>query len=256
MRSHAWMGTVVLSLALGGAAIAQEGNPDVVADRLVADAHKKHTLLELLHKGGPVMYPLYVCSIALVAFGIERAITLRRRKLIPPEIEAKILEATSEAEPPASRQALLQEIQAHDSPIGRIVKAGFRRIGRPIQELETAIEDAGAKEIAKLQRNNKVLSSVASISPLLGLLGTVTGIMRAFMTVAASAESLGRTEVLAAGIYEALVATAVGISIAVPAMVLYFFFQDRTEKLVSDIDDLAVEFVETLATRPDQERKT
>ena len=81
-----------------------------------------------------------------------------------------------------------------------------------------------------MQRNNRVFSSVASVAPLLGLFGTVTGIIRAFMTVAENAESLGKTEVLAGGIYEALVTTAAGIGIAIPAMILYFYCQDRVER--------------------------
>ncbi len=244
------LGAAMLGLALSALAGAQGGATDVSpADSLVAAARQDHTLLDLLQRGGPVMYPLYACSVVLVAFGIERAVSLRRRKIIPPEVEAKIRAAVADGQTAAERQRLLDDIQAHDSPIGRIVKAGFRRANRPVLELEKAIEDAGAKEVGRMQRNNKALSSVASIAPLLGLLGTVTGIMRAFMTVAASADSLGRTEVLAAGIYEALVATAVGIGIAVPAMALYFFFQDRVERLVGEVDEVAGEIVEKLAPR-------
>lgn len=204
-----------------------------------------HNLLELLQRGGPVMYPLYLCSILMVTFWIERYISLRRNKVIPPEITRKIKEASASSDP-AVRRRLLDEIQANNSPMGRIIKAGLRRVGRPVLELEKAIEDAGAKEVSRMQRNNKVLSSVASISPLLGLLGTVTGLMRSFMTVATSSEALGRTELLAAGIYEALVATAVGISIAIPSMALYFYYQEQVDKLVGNIDDVAVELMDKL----------
>ena len=113
-------------------------------------------------------------------------------------------------------------------------------------ELEKAIEDAGIKEAAKLQRNNKIFSSVASIAPLLGLLGTVTGFMHSFMIVAATSEALGKAELLATGIYEALMTTAVGLVIAIPSLTLYFYYQERVDKLVSNIDDAAVELLETL----------
>jgi biopolymer transport protein ExbB len=209
------------------------------------EAQGGHTLLELLERGGLVMYPLYVCSILMVAFGIERAITLRRRRVIPPGVLQRIQAATASRDSAVRRQ-LLDEIQADDSPMGRIIRAGFRRLDRPILELEKAIEDAGSREAARMQRNNKVLSSVASIAPLLGLLGTVTGLMRSFMTVASSSEALGRTELLAAGIYEALVATAVGLTIAIASMALYFYFQERVDKLVGDIDDVAVDLLENL----------
>ena len=246
------VGTVALGLALSALCAAQNpavkpGAVNLPADRPPAEAFGGHNLLELLQRGGPVMYPLYVCSILMVTFWIERFVNLRRKRVIPPEIIIKIQEASAAGDP-VVRRRLLEEIQANDSPMGRIIKAGLRKADRPPLELEKAIEDAGAKEVARMQRNNKVLSSVASISPLLGLLGTVTGLMRSFMTVATNSEALGRTELLAAGIYEALVATAVGISIAIPSMALYFYYQEQVDKLVSNIDDVAVEFLEKLFT--------
>ena len=132
--------------------------------------------------------------------------------------------------------------------MGRIVKAGMRKVGRPALELEKAIEDAGSKEAAKLQRNNRVLSSVATIAPLLGLLGTVTGFMRSFMVVAATSEALGKAELLATGIYEALVTTAAGLLIAIPAMTLYFYYQDRVDKIIGNMDAAVEELLETLFT--------
>ncbi len=245
-----WCGVAAVGLALcmlveaqSLAAISPPAN--LPAAQPPADARGGHTLLELLERGGVVMYPLYVCSILMVAFGIERAITLRRRKVIPTAIMRRIKAASASGDPEIRRR-LMDEIQSDDSPMGRIFKAGLRRLDRPVLELEKAIEDAGAREAARLQRNNKVLSSVASIAPLLGLLGTVTGLMRSFMTVASSSDALGRTELLAAGIYEALVATAVGLSIAIPSMALYFYFQERVDKLVGDIDDVAVDLMENL----------
>lgn len=249
-RLFLWMGMAALGLALSALCAAQNpaAKPGAVnrpVESPQVDVKAGHNLLELLQRGGPVMYPLYVCSILMVTFWIERFVSLRRNKVIPPEIILKIQEA-SDSSDPAVRRRLLDEIQANNSPMGRIVKAGLRRMGRPVLELEKAIEDAGAKEAARMQRNNKVLSSVASIAPLLGLLGTVTGLMRSFMTVAVSSEALGRTELLAAGIYEALVATAVGLSIAIPSMALYFYYQEQVDKLVGHIDDVAVELMEKL----------
>ena len=249
-RLSVLIATVALGLALGTLCTAQSpaaspGAVNLPAERSAVQTFSGHNLLELLQRGGLVMYPLYVCSILMVTFWIERFVNLRRKRVIPPEITMKIQQASA-ADDPAVRRRLLEEIQANDSPMGRIIKAGLRKADRPLLELEKAIEDAGAREVARLQRNNKVLSSVASISPLLGLLGTVTGLMRSFMTVATNSEALGRTELLAAGIYEALVATAVGISIAIPAMALYFYYQEQVDKLVSNIDDVAVEFLDKL----------
>ncbi len=245
-----WSGMVAMGLALTAISAAQDpaANPapaNAPAENQLVQNVGERNLLDLLQRGGPVMYPLYLCSILVVAFWIERMVSLRRNRVIPLQI-MRCMQTAADSGDPALRRRMLDEIQASPSPMGRIVKAGLRKIDRPVLELEKAIEDAGAREVTGMQRNNKVLSSIASIAPLLGLLGTVTGLMRSFMTVAVSSDALGRTEVLAAGIYEALVATAVGLTIAIPSMALYFYYQERVDKLVGDIDDVAVELLEKL----------
>lgn len=203
------------------------------------------TMIQLLQKGGPVMYPLYLCSILVVGFAIERLLTLRRRKVSPAatmgHLQAALAQATFDAD------GLTLQLQGATSPLARIVLAGLRRASHPVLEIEKAMEDAAAREVARLHRNNRVFSAVASVAPLLGLLGTATGIIRTFMTVARSSDALGRTELLAGGIYEALVATAVGLVIAIVALVLYFFFQERVERLVTEVDDVTTSLAERLA---------
>jgi len=211
------------------------------------DAAADLTILELLQKGGPIMYPLYLCSIIMVAFGIERAISLRRRRILPRDIVEKIRKATSEVRGDMDSGKLLNEIERRENPISRVVKAGLRKADRTVPEIEKAIEDAGEKEAAVMRRNCRVLSIVASVSPLLGLLGTVLGMIKAFMTVAAREEALGRTELLAAGIYQALVTTATGLAIAIPALVLYYIYVEKVERLVSEIDDITIELVERMS---------
>lgn len=207
------------------------------------------TILELLKKGGPVMYPLYLCSIIMVAFGIERAVSLRTKRVLPADIVEKIRSVTSKEPGNLDSQKLLNEIQAYENPIARVVKAGLRKADRPVPEIEKAIEDAGEKEAGLMRRNCRVLSIVASISPLLGLLGTVLGMIRAFMTVAAREEALGRTELLASGIYQALVTTAAGLTIAIPALVLYYIYVEKVERLVSEMDDITIDLVEKMSAR-------
>ncbi|MEI8139000.1 MAG: MotA/TolQ/ExbB proton channel family protein [bacterium] len=207
------------------------------------------TMIQLLQKGGPVMYPLYLCSILALGFAFERLFTLRNRVVSPPQTVLQLRTALDQPGDTFNAQALQAQLEGATSPLARIVAAGIRRANRPIMEVEKAMEDTAAKEVSKLQRNNRVLSAVASVAPLLGLLGTATGIIRTFMTVAASEDALGRTELLAGGIYEALVATAVGLTIAIAALVMYFFFQERVERLVSEIDYTATELAEKLASK-------
>jgi biopolymer transport protein ExbB len=226
-------------------AVAPAAQPEPAA----ADQPKELTLFELLAKGGSLMYPLYLCSIVMVAFIVERAISLRRGRVLPPATVDRLRSALSDSPGSLNTKELLEELQMQTNPIARVVTAGLRKAERTIPEIEKAIEDAGAKEVAKMQQNNRMLSNVASIAPLLGLLGTITGMISAFMTVAAKEEALGRTELLAAGIYEALVTTAAGLTIAIPALVFYFYYQERVEKLVTEIDGLAVELVEKLSAK-------
>ncbi len=238
---------VALLVTVGAATYAQEAAPAAPAEaaadeRLEADSAKL-TLLELLMKGGPLMYPLGLCSVILVAFIIERAIGLRRRKVLPAATLARVNDAVNGALGALDPQALLRDLAPREDPLARVVMAGLRRMHRPLPEIEKAIEDAGEREAAALRRNCRVLSMIASVAPLLGLLGTVTGMMRSFMTVAARAEALGRTELLAAGIYEALVTTAVGLSIAIPALVVYYVFIEKVESYVAQIDSIAEELV-------------
>lgn len=236
-----------LGLALTSLCAAQDRTAPLPREPAKAGNAAEKNVLDLMQSGGPVMYPLYACSILMVAFWIERIVSLRTSKVIPPWITRNI-QVIAKSDDPAFRRRLLDEIQASKNPMGRILKAGMRKVGRPALELEKAIEDAGSKEAAKLQRNNRVLSSVATIAPLLGLLGTVTGFMRSFMVVAATSEALGKAELLATGIYEALVTTAAGLLIAIPAMTLYFYYQDRVDKIIGNMDAAVEELLETLFT--------
>jgi biopolymer transport protein ExbB len=219
---------------------AGEGAAPVVAN---AQPARQLTLLELLLKGGSLMYPLGLASIVMVAFAIERAIALRRDKILPPGTLSVIRTAVGRSQDEFDSQGLLKDLETHADPLARVAASGLRKANRTVQEIEKAIEDAGAKEAGILRRNCRVLSMVASISPLLGLMGTVTGMIKAFMTVAARAEALGRTELLAAGIYEALVTTAVGLAIAIPSLVLYYFYMEKVESFVTELDTMAEELV-------------
>jgi biopolymer transport protein ExbB len=142
------------------------------------------------------------------------------------------------------RAAALEFCRRHPSPVSHVIAAGIRRLGEPIDLLEKHIEDAGEREAMKLRRFLRVLSVIAAVSPLLGLLGTIFGMITAFQTVAASAEALGKTELLARGIYEAMITTAAGLIVAIPSLVFYHWISARIDRLVMEIDHLCVEFVE------------
>ena len=201
------------------------------------------TVFELLEKGGPVMYPIYLCSFLMVAFAIERAVSLRRGKVLPADFVRNLRGLTSAQ--PLDKDKILTYCQANTSPIARIFRSAVKRLHRPLPEIEKTIEDAGAKEVRLLKRNTRVLAGVASVAPLLGLLGTVLGMISAFKDISMG-EALGKADILASGIYEALVTTAAGLTVAIPSLVLYLVFVARIDKLVGEMDDLTLEFVETI----------
>jgi len=245
-----------VGLALATVALAQESATNGAAEASVAAAPAVHgaaaagqTVLQLLLKGGPVMYPLGLCSIVMMAFAIERALGLRRSRIIPDSTVQCIRRAIATSPGGVDPEPLARELTSRPDALARVAVAGLRCGHRPLAEIEKAMEDTGAKEVAKMQRNNRVLSAIAGVAPLLGLLGTVTGIIRTFMVVAAHEEALGRTKVLAGGIYEALVSTAVGMMIAIVSLLLYTFYQERVDRLATEIDDTLTELVNKLAVK-------
>ena len=128
--------------------------------------------------------------------------------------------------------------------MANVFEAGIKKLKAPVEVLEKHIQDAGQREVLKLRKNVRALSVIASISPLLGLLGTIFGMIMAFQTVAMSADALGKTELLAEGIYMAMITTAAGLSVAIPVLIMYHWISAKIERLVMEIDQMTVEFIE------------
>lgn len=200
------------------------------------------SIWDFMVKGGPVMVPIGLCSLVALAVLIERGVSLRRGRLIPAGFAAGLKGL-------AARRAAPGEALAYcgssDSPLARVVSAGLRRVGEPLERVEKQIEEAGQREVLKLRKHLRVLAVIGSVSTLLGLLGTIMGMINAFQTVAASGEALGRTELLAKGIYEALITTAAGLIVAIPVIIAYHWIAARIDGVVAEIDRQTLEFVET-----------
>jgi biopolymer transport protein ExbB len=200
---------------------------------------------DLVVKGGPVMIPIGIASLIALAIVVERLVSLRRSKVIPPAFLPglrPLLEG-----PKADLPRAMDYCRANGSPVANVFLAGLKRLHEPIELLEKHIEEAGAREVSKLRRNLRTLSVIASISTLLGLLGTITGMIRCFQTVASAGEALGRTELLAKGIYEAMITTAAGLIVAIPVIIAYNYLAARIDALVTDIDQMTCDFVERYA---------
>lgn len=197
------------------------------------------SLQDLLWSGGPVMWPLGLCSIVVLAFAVERFINLRAAKIAPASVMERVEKVIADGDAGDAIATLDQD----PSPAARVFVAGLRhREGLP-KEIEEAMGDVGRREVSRMRDNILPLNVVANIAPLLGLLGTVFGMIEAFKVVAAGT-GLGKPEQLASGIYRALVTTAVGLSIAIPSLALYYYFNGRVIKLLRRIDELGTRLVE------------
>jgi len=201
-------------------------------------------LLSVVSEGGILMLPLLGCSFVLAAFGIERVVSLRTGSVLPRVFVDRFLEQLEAGE--HDRESALEACEANGSPASAVAAAAVRRWGRPAVEIEQAVIDAGEREIARLGRYRRVFSAIASTAPMLGLLGTVFGLIRSFNDVA-SAGAMGRPDLLAKGFGEALITTAMGLLVAIPAMVIHSWLTSRVETLAMKLDEVSQRVVDQIA---------
>jgi len=201
-------------------------------------------LWDIIQDGGLLMIPLGVCSLILVTLIFERTISLRRGRIIPRPFVRRFLEQVRDGE--LDRDGALQLCEENGSPVSTVFAGAVRKWGRPGVEVEQAIIDSGERATNGLRKYLRIFNGIATISPLLGLLGTVVGMIRAFNAIA-TADAMGRPELLANGISQALLTTAAGLSIAIPALIFYMYFVSRVDRLIIDIDALAQQLVNVIS---------
>jgi biopolymer transport protein ExbB len=194
--------------------------------------------IDLFFKGGFFMYPLAGCSILAVAIIFERFLSLRRGQVIPKHFLKGLRLVWRDVRD--DRQRAMEYCRQKDSPIARMLMAGIKRLPRGFDAAEKAIEDAGANEALKLRRNMRFLYALGSVATLLGLIGTITGMIRAFQ--AAAVAGVGRVNELSTGIYEAMVNTFGGLAVAIVVTLFYYFFIGRIERLISELNDELTDF--------------
>jgi biopolymer transport protein ExbB len=205
-------------------------------------------MFEIVKAGGIVMVPLLVCSILAAAIAIERLWTLRGRRVVPEELTDKVWQWVENR---SLSDKQIMALQQH-SPLGRVLAAGLANRHRDRVLMVEAIEDAGRHVAHELERYLGALSTIAAISPLLGLLGTVTGMIRTFKAITVA--GVGNPAAMAGGIAEALVTTATGLIIAIPALVAYRYLRGRVDSHVIEMEKEALKLVAAIdrasATRP------
>lgn len=198
------------------------------------------TVWEFLVAGGLIMIPLAICSVAVLTLTLERLLALKREKVVPGGLAEAIDRLRAGRLDEAGTLA-----EQLDAPGARILVAGIRRRGRRIEDVERAMEDQGSKEADKLRANVRPLQLIASVAPLLGLLGTVIGIQDSFAVIVKA--GMGKPEHLAGGIEKALVTTIAGLAIAIPAMLIASHFNQKIRRLMGAADELLAPAVELLA---------
>ncbi len=194
-------------------------------------------LLQLVWTARWLMSPIIFMSIVVVAVGLERMVALRRGAVMPARLVRVVLEATSDKATFRPR-SLLDIADDYPSPAARVVHAAVLKIGRPVDEFERAVTDAMQRESERLYRNVRTLNLAAAVTPLMGLLGTVWGMIQAFYATANLPAGSNKAEVLAEGIYTALVTTAGGLIVAIPAAILAHWFEGRIQCRFADIYEL------------------
>jgi biopolymer transport protein ExbB len=209
-------------------------------------------LRRIVRDAGPLMYAILGCSFLLVAFTLERAVCLRRRRVIPKPFVTRFLDQLREGQ--LDRQKALELCENNGSPVAMVFAGAVRKWGRPGVEVEQGVIDAGERATNGLRRYLRVFYGVATVGPLLGLMGTVLGMIQTFNSIAAI-DALGRASLLAGGIAKALLNTAGGLAVAIPASIFYVFFVSRVDRLVIEIDKYAQEVVNAVSAEELQERR-
>lgn len=202
-------------------------------------------LLQIIYAGGPMMVPIIACSFLLCVFVLERLVMLRRGRVIPRPFVKRFLEQLREGQ--LDQESALELCQENKSPISTIFAGALRRWGKPAVEVEQAILDEGERVANGLRRYLRLFNGISTLSPLLGLLGTVYGMIHSFNSIA-SASGMGKPELLAAGIGEALITTAGGLTVAIPALIAYLFFVGKVDGMVVELDSLGQEVVGVIAS--------
>jgi biopolymer transport protein ExbB len=193
-------------------------------------------------KGGPVMIPLAILSVLGVAVAVEKILTLRNARVIQGEIVSCIESLRTPADIPMA----IKICDRFNTPFANIIRVGLEEAGEPLPIVRQIMEDTGRREVKRLERYLVVLETVAAASPLLGLLGTVLGMIEVFSVI--SIAGVGQAGLLSGGIAEALITTAFGLVIGIPALITYNFLDSRVGALVIRIDSYAHGLLKQLST--------
>ena len=200
----------------------------------------------ILVKGGPIMIPLTILSVMGLGVVIEKILNLTTQKVL----QREIINCIEAVRSPADIPMAIKICKRHNTPFANVLRTGLEESASPLAMVRQAMEDTGRREVKRLSRYLVVLETVAAASPLLGLLGTVFGMIKVFSVI--SIAGVGQAGLLSGGIAEALITTAFGLSIGIPALIAYNFFDSRVDNFVIKIEAYAHVLLKNLAAMDQQ----
>lgn len=192
-------------------------------------------------KGGPVMWPILVCSVVALAIFLERILSLRRDKVIPKNLALTIDELISQKK--FSEAEIL--CKQNQSSFSKVVMTAIRHGGKKRERIKENVEESGKKESLELGKNIHALATIAHISPLLGLLGTVLGMLQVFAVI--TEKGVGNAQSLAGGISQALITTVAGLIVAIPTVVAYRYLNVKVKTFVTEIEEYSLKVTDQLS---------
>jgi biopolymer transport protein ExbB len=199
------------------------------------------SLLELLTKGGYMMVPIILMSVVAIYIFVERLRTIKQADKAPTQFMEKIKNLVLQGDINGGRLLCAQS----DSPMAKMIEKGLSRIGQPLKNIEVAIENVGKIEVYKLEKNMGVLATIAGAAPMTGFLGTVTGMIQAFIAIAQEEGSVS-PKLLSTGIYEAMVTTATGLVVGILAYLGYNYLVSQMQKVIHKMEYTSIDFIDLL----------
>ena len=203
--------------------------------------HFNLPIISFLAKGGILVIPILFCSVVALTIILERLYKFRKLRIKNPDLIVMVKRALNEK----GIDEALSIVENNKNPLGRVLKEGIKKYQAGREEMERAMTFAAEKEIKELEKYLPALSTIGDVAPLLGLLGTVTGMIKAFMVI----ERLGgkvNASVLAGGIWEAMLTTALGLSVAIPTIVAHNYLVSKLRNFTADLQEKLNEFLEIL----------
>ncbi|MCG8384672.1 MAG: MotA/TolQ/ExbB proton channel family protein [Cytophagales bacterium] len=198
-------------------------------------------IIDLLLQGGFMMIPILVLSIVAIYIFVERVRTINAASKTPDQFMGQIRQQVERGDVDGARLTC----QQHDSPVARMIEKGVSRIGSPLKNIEVSIENVGKIEIFKLEKNLSLLATISGAAPMLGFLGTVIGMIQAFISIAQEEGSVS-PKLLSEGIYTAMVTTAAGLFVGILAYLGYNYLVTRVQKVIHKMEYNSIDFIDLL----------